>query len=161
MWLVNVSVMLAVVQWASSAGGSPRLPTRVTPPLVCAWAAGGRAASPNRTATLAVESRRRQPDRATPPPPTGGYGRTGARHLPRPRPGGGGRAHCAPVPGAVRRVQCAALSRERAAGAGRALRLHVYQTPPAARGPPAQPPRGGRAPPPARAAPLLWRNAPP
>src|SRR5712691_231097 len=32
MWLVSVSVMLAVVQWASSAGGSPRLPARRTPP---------------------------------------------------------------------------------------------------------------------------------
>src|SRR5262249_587994 len=32
MWLVSVSVMLAVVQCASSAGGSPRLPTRRTPP---------------------------------------------------------------------------------------------------------------------------------
>src|SRR5712692_101364 len=39
MWLVSVSVMLAVVQWASSAGGSPRLPTRRTPPRFGASAA--------------------------------------------------------------------------------------------------------------------------
>src|SRR5712691_11079079 len=39
MWLVSVSVMLAVVQWASSAGGSPRLPTRRTPPRLGASAA--------------------------------------------------------------------------------------------------------------------------
>src|SRR5438552_11839088 len=84
MWLVNVSVMLAVVQWASSAGGSPRLPTRITPPLVCAWAAVVRAASPNRTAMLAVKSRRSKPDRAIPPPPSGEYVRTGAVTLPRP-----------------------------------------------------------------------------
>src|SRR6266849_1778054 len=83
MWLVNVSVMLAVVQWASSAGGSPRLPTRTTPPLVCAWAAVVRAASPNRTAMLAVKSRRSKPDRAIPPPPSGEYVRTGAVTLPR------------------------------------------------------------------------------
>src|SRR5512138_2938736 len=36
MWLVSISVMLAVVQWASSAGGSPRLPTRRMPPFF--WA---------------------------------------------------------------------------------------------------------------------------
>src|SRR5882724_1022785 len=36
MWLVSISVMLAVVQWASSAGGSPRLPTRRIPPFF--WA---------------------------------------------------------------------------------------------------------------------------
>src|SRR5438034_10141825 len=36
MWLVSISVMLAVVQWASSAGGSPRLPTRKIPPFF--WA---------------------------------------------------------------------------------------------------------------------------
>src|SRR5438128_2811495 len=84
MWLVNVSVMLAVVQWASSAGGSPRLPTRITPPLVCAWAAVVRAASPNRTAMLAVKRRRSKPDRAIPPPPSGEYVRTGAVTLPRP-----------------------------------------------------------------------------
>ena len=33
MWFVRVSVMLAVVQWASSVGGSPRLPTRMVPPF--------------------------------------------------------------------------------------------------------------------------------
>src|SRR2546429_10018035 len=38
MWLVSVSVMLAVVQCASSAGGSPRLPTRRTPPRLGVWA---------------------------------------------------------------------------------------------------------------------------
>src|SRR5437667_10843241 len=84
MWLVNASGMLALVQWASSAGGSPRLPTRITPPLVCAWAAVVRAASPNRTAMLAVKSRRSKPDRAIPPPPSGEYVRTGAVTLPRP-----------------------------------------------------------------------------
>src|SRR6266850_6989348 len=83
MWLVSVSVMLAVVQWASSAGGSPRLPTLTTPPLVCAWAAVVRAASPNRTAMLAVKSRRSKPDRAIPPPPSREYVRTGAVTLPR------------------------------------------------------------------------------
>src|SRR5262245_1203455 len=36
MWLVSISVMLAVVQWASSAGGSPRLPMRRMPPFF--WA---------------------------------------------------------------------------------------------------------------------------
>src|SRR5262245_44480787 len=36
MWLVSISVMLAVVQWASSDGGSPRLPTRRMPPFF--WA---------------------------------------------------------------------------------------------------------------------------
>src|SRR6266581_4826708 len=36
MWLVSISVMLAVVQWASSDGGSPRLPTRRIPPFF--WA---------------------------------------------------------------------------------------------------------------------------
>src|SRR5437879_9516046 len=83
MLLVNVSVMLAVVQWASSAGGSPRLPTRTTPPLICAWAAVVRAASPNRTAMLAVRSHRSKPDRAIPPPPSREYVRTGAVTLPR------------------------------------------------------------------------------
>ena len=38
MWLVSVSVMLAVVQWASSDGGSPRLPTLRIPPYFCASA---------------------------------------------------------------------------------------------------------------------------
>src|SRR6266536_4219383 len=33
MWLVSVSVMLAVVQCGSSEGGSPRFPTRITPPF--------------------------------------------------------------------------------------------------------------------------------
>src|SRR5215467_10391484 len=33
MWLVSVSVMLAVFQCGSSEGGSPRLPTRMTPPF--------------------------------------------------------------------------------------------------------------------------------
>src|SRR5262249_14350967 len=36
MWFVRVSVMLAVVQWASSVGGSPRFPTRIVPPFFCA-----------------------------------------------------------------------------------------------------------------------------
>src|SRR4029453_4263750 len=36
MWVVSISVMLGVVQWASSAGGSPRLPTRRMPPFF--WA---------------------------------------------------------------------------------------------------------------------------
>jgi hypothetical protein len=36
MWFVRVSVILAVVQCASSVGGSPRLPTRMVPPFF--WA---------------------------------------------------------------------------------------------------------------------------
>src|SRR5438093_2838144 len=36
MWLVSISVMLAVVQCASRAGGSPRLPTFRMPPFFCA-----------------------------------------------------------------------------------------------------------------------------
>src|SRR5689334_13255303 len=38
MWLVRVSVMVAVVQCASSDGGSPRLPTLSMPPFFCASA---------------------------------------------------------------------------------------------------------------------------
>src|SRR6267143_3965694 len=47
MWLVSVSVMLAVVQCASRAGGSPRLPTLSTPPRRGVSAA--RAPAPSRT----------------------------------------------------------------------------------------------------------------
>src|SRR5436309_12804490 len=50
MWLVSVSVMLAVVQWASSAGGSPRLPTRRTPPRFGASAAPAEITIANTTA---------------------------------------------------------------------------------------------------------------
>src|SRR6266545_6254108 len=84
MWLVSVSVMLAVVQWASSAGGSPRLPTRRMPPLVCAPAADARPAAASSAAAHTMRHLRRDSGRAIPPPPSRGSVRTGAETLPCP-----------------------------------------------------------------------------
>jgi hypothetical protein len=53
MWFVRVSVMLAVVQCASSVGGSPRFPTRIVPPFFWAAASGGPL-----TATVTAAARR-------------------------------------------------------------------------------------------------------
>src|SRR5688572_26047163 len=68
MWLVRVSVMLAVVQCASSAGGSPRLPTRRTPPLT--WARASPAAPVTRTtAARAINAFRITTEASMPAPP--------------------------------------------------------------------------------------------
>ncbi len=57
MWLVRVSVMLAVVQWASSVGGSPRFPTRMVPPFFWACTSAGPATISATTATAATKFR--------------------------------------------------------------------------------------------------------
>src|SRR5262249_39959462 len=59
MWLVRVSVMLAVVQCASRAGGSPRFPTRRTPPFFWAWASRP---APSTTAATASAARTKDQD---------------------------------------------------------------------------------------------------
>ena len=41
MWFVSVSTSAVVDQWASSAGGSPRIPTRSTPPFAGRLRLGG------------------------------------------------------------------------------------------------------------------------
>src|SRR6266571_166194 len=69
MWLVSVSVMLAVVQCASSEGGSPRLPTRSTPPFRGATAAKAAPAATSRTATTATNVFRTGTERAMRVPP--------------------------------------------------------------------------------------------
>src|SRR2546426_10428867 len=58
MWLVSISVMLAVVQWASSAGGSPRLPTRRIPPFFWASAVSVVAATSASDASASSTARR-------------------------------------------------------------------------------------------------------
>src|SRR6266508_2313691 len=68
MWLVSVSVVLAVVQCASSAGGSPRLPTRSTPPLRGASAAP---TATSRTATATTNAFRTGTEHAMRLPPQG------------------------------------------------------------------------------------------
>src|SRR5688572_21203935 len=71
MWLVRVSVMLAVVQCASSAGGSPRLPTRMTPPLT--WARASPTAPVTRTtAARAISAFRITTEASMPAPPASG-----------------------------------------------------------------------------------------
>src|SRR6266851_6047048 len=77
MWLVSVSVMLAVVQCASSAGGSPRLPTRSTPPFDCASAAKAAPATTSRTAITATNAFRTGTERAMRVPPWRVSGRVG------------------------------------------------------------------------------------
>src|SRR5712691_877151 len=57
MWLARVSTRLAVVQWASSDGGSPRLATRSTPPFFWACAFQPVPATPNANATIATVNR--------------------------------------------------------------------------------------------------------
>src|SRR5713226_1390508 len=57
MWLTRVSTRLAVVQWASSDGGSPRLATRSTPPFFWACAFQPVPATPNVNATIATVNR--------------------------------------------------------------------------------------------------------
>src|SRR5882762_4827083 len=58
MWLVSISVMLAVVQWASSAGGSPRLPTRRIPPFFWASAVSAVPATSASDASASSTARR-------------------------------------------------------------------------------------------------------
>src|SRR5439155_1517682 len=60
MWLVSISVMLAVVQWASSAGGSPRLPTRRIPPFFWASAVSVVAATSASDASASASSTARR-----------------------------------------------------------------------------------------------------
>src|SRR5215831_4291035 len=69
MWLVSVSVMLAVVQCASSDGGSPRLPTRITPPLRGASAARATLPATIRTAIMASHANRAGTQRLMHVPP--------------------------------------------------------------------------------------------
>src|SRR5712692_3223066 len=57
MWVTRVSTRLAVVQWASSDGGSPRLATRSTPPFFWACAFQPVPATPNANATIATVNR--------------------------------------------------------------------------------------------------------
>src|SRR2546426_9547335 len=58
MWFVSVSVMLAVVQCASSAGGSPRLPTFRMPPFFCASAVRRLPATSTSDASTSTAARR-------------------------------------------------------------------------------------------------------
>src|SRR2546428_667629 len=63
--------MLAVVQWASRDGGSPRLPTRSTPPLRCASAVSALAATSASDAQTSKTIRRFSFDDIGPPPDRG------------------------------------------------------------------------------------------
>src|SRR3990167_9158693 len=72
MWLVKVSVMLAVVQWGSRAGGSPRLPMRRMPPLRGVSAARADAAVTRATTTKATRALRKTNGPAIRAPPAVG-----------------------------------------------------------------------------------------
>src|ERR1700730_1399340 len=72
MWLVSVSVMLAVVQCGSSAGGSPRLPTRITPPFRGVSAARAAPPGTSRIATMTSTAFRTGTQRLMQVPPKEG-----------------------------------------------------------------------------------------
>src|SRR6266436_9756536 len=71
MWLVSVSVMLAVVQCGSSDGGSPRLPTRMTPPFRGASALKAAPATTNRIAAAETNTFRTGTEHLMRVPPRG------------------------------------------------------------------------------------------